>query len=357
MRRGWRRRRRSARCGLRPATPAGPTFEAHAQLSQLRASIRSDRQLTVSGAVDARVDRKGTTVTGQLRVDRARITIPDETPPRLGEDVVVRNSPGAELSGATPRLRPEPSEAPGRTLTMKVSFDMGEDFRLTGRGLDTRLAGSVEIQGGAGGKPQMVGLIRTAGGHFEAYGQRLNIERGELRFTGPPDNPALDILAVRPILTPKVGVQVTGRALAPHVELYSEAGYSESETLSYLLLGRSAASGGTETALLERAAGALIAGRSGTGKGIAGTLGLDDISVRSDSTAGAVVRVGKHFADNFYAAYERSLEGTMGTLFIFYDVSQRFTLRAEAGQRAGIDLIFTFTFDGFGRRKASEPVR
>ncbi|GAB3764103.1 hypothetical protein GCM10028796_18560 [Ramlibacter monticola] len=338
-------------------TPAGPVFEAHAQLTQLRASIRSDRQLTVSGAVDARVDRNGTTVTGQLRVDRARIQIPDETPPRLGEDVVVRNSPGAELVGATPRLRPEASEGTGRTLTMKVSFDMGDDFRLAGRGLDTRLAGSVEIRGGAGGMPQMVGLIRTAGGHFEAYGQRLNIERGELRFTGPPDNPALDILAVRPILTPKVGVQVSGRAQAPHVELYSEAGYSESETLSYLLLGRSASSGGTETALLERAAGALIAGRGGTGKGIAGTLGLDDISVRSDSTAGAVVRVGKHFADNFYAAYERSLEGTMGTLFIFYDVSQRFTLRAEAGQRAGIDLIFTFTFDGFGRRKASEPVR
>jgi translocation and assembly module TamB len=43
------------------------------------------------------------------------------------------------------------------------------------------------------------------GGIFEAYGQRMNIERGELRFTGPADNPALDVLAVRPIITPKVG--------------------------------------------------------------------------------------------------------------------------------------------------------
>ena len=310
-------------------TPQGPVFEAHAQLTQLRASIRSDRQLTVSGPVEARMDRAGTTVTGQLRVDRARIQIPDETPPRLGEDVVVRNAPGAAPVGAE-QPRPAPSEGNGRTVTMKVSFDLGDDFRVTGRGIDTRLAGSVQI---------------------EADAARLNIERGELRFIGPPDNPALDILAVRALLTPKVGVQVSGRAQSPHIELYSEAGLSEAETLSYLVLGHSSTGGGTETALLQRAAGALIAGRGGSGKGLAGKVGLDDISVRADNTAGAVVRVGKRFADNFYAAYERSLSGTMGTLFIFYDVSQRLTVRAEAGERAGLDLIFTFAFDGPGRRR------
>jgi translocation and assembly module TamB len=178
----------------------------------------------------------------------------------------------------------------------------------------------------------------------------MNIERGELRFTGAADNPALDILAVRPNMTEKVGVLVTGRAQSPHVELYSESGLSEAETLSYVVLGRSSAGGGAETALLQRAATALLAGRRGTGKGIAGTLGLDDLSVRPDSTSGAVVRVGKRFADNFYAAYERSLSGTMGTLFIFYDVSRRVTVRAEAGERAGLDLIFTFAFDGIRKK-------
>jgi translocation and assembly module TamB len=338
-------------------TPQGPVFQAHAQLSQLRASIRADRQLTVSGPVEARMDRGGTSVTGELRVDRARIQIPDETPPRLGEDVVVRNAPGLPVTEAERRVRPQASESTGRTLTMKVSFDLGNDFRVTGRGVDTRLVGSVAIEGATLGLPQITGLIRTAGGTYMAYGQRMNIERGELRFTGAADNPALDILAIRPNQTPRVGVQVSGRAQSPHVELYSEAGLSEAETLSYLVLGHSAAEGGAETALLQRAAAALLAGRRGTGKGIAGTLGLDDLSVRSDGTAGAVVRVGKRFADNFYAAYERSLSGTMGTLFIFYDVSQRVTVRAEAGERAGLDLIFTFAFDGLGRRKTGEPAR
>jgi translocation and assembly module TamB len=338
-------------------TPQGTRFDAHAQLSQLRASIRSDRQLTVSGPVDARLDRSGTSITGKLRVDRARIQIPEETPPRLGQDVVVRNAPGVAPTEAERQLRPAPSEA-GRTVTLKISFDLGNDFRVSGRGVDTRLAGSVDIQGTSLGVPQIVGVIRTVGGTYEAYGQRMSIEKGELRFTGAADNPALDILAIRPNLTQKVGVLVTGRAQSPHVELYSDAGLSDAETLSYIVLGRSSSGGGAETALLQRAAAALLAGRGGTGKGIAGTLGLDDLSVRSEATTGPVVRVGKRFADNFYAAYERGLSGAMGTLFIFYDISRRVTVRAEAGQRTGLDLIFTFAFDGGRRaRAASEPAR
>jgi translocation and assembly module TamB len=328
-------------------TAQGPQLQVNAQLTQLRASIRSDRQLTVSGTMAARMGTGGTEVTGKLRVDRARIQIPDESPPRLGDDVVVRNAPGVPATEAERRQRP-PAAAPteaGRTVTLTVSIDLGEDFRVAGRGVDTRLEGTVDIEGRSLAMPRLEGVIHTAGGTYNGYGERMNIERGEIRFTGAADNPALDILAIRPNLTQRVGVQITGRAQAPHVELYSEAGLSEAETLSWLVLGRSSAGGGAETALLQRAASALVAGRKGNTKGIAGNLGLDDLSVGRDATSGPVVRLGKRFADNFYAGYERSLSGAMGTLYIFYDVSRRLTVRAEAGERTGLDLIFTFAFD------------
>jgi translocation and assembly module TamB len=324
-------------------TPQGPAFEAQATLTQLRASVRSDRQLTVSGTVSAHLDGGGTRIAGDLRVDRARIRIPDQTPPRLGADVVVRDAPGLPASDAQRHPAASEAEATGR-LTLRLGLDLGPDFRVSGRGLDTRLAGALEVRNAADGSPLLTGLIRTEDGTFAAYGQRLKIERGELRFTGPAGNPALDILAVRPNMVEKVGVQVTGRALAPHVALWSQSGLSEAETLSYVVLGRSSAGSGAETVMLQRAAVAMLAGRGGTGQGVAGSLGLDDVSVTPDSANGAVVRVGKRFADNLYAAYERSLSGTMGTLFLFYDVSRRVTVRAEAGERAGLDLILTFYF-------------
>ncbi|UUZ78633.1 hypothetical protein LP414_21325 [Polaromonas sp. P1(28)-13] len=48
---------------------------------------------------------------------------------------------------------------------------------------------------------------------------------------------------------------------------------------------------------------------------------------------------------NFYAAYERSISGALGTLYIFYDLSQRFTVRAQTGQQSAVDLIFTVPYD------------
>lgn len=324
-------------------TPDGVQLQAQAQITQLRASIRDDREITVSGPLQAKMDRSGTTITGELQFDRARIQIPDETAPRLGSDVLVRNAPRVPATEAERKLKPAPTD-PGRAVKLAVNIDMGPDFRVSGRGIDTRLAGKLQMEGQSFGLPRLVGTINTVGGRYEDYGQRMDIERGELRFLGPADNPALDILAIRPNMVERVGVRITGRALAPHVELYSEAGLPEAQTLSLLVLGQSAAGSGADTAVLQRAAAALLAKRGGGGgKGFASRLGLDDISVRETSDGNNAVRLGKRFAENFYAAYERSLSGAMGTLYIFYDVSKRFTIRAEAGERSGLDLIFTFT--------------
>ncbi|AEG93639.1 Conserved hypothetical protein [Ramlibacter tataouinensis TTB310] len=326
-----------------------PQLRVQAQLDRLRASTRSDRQLTLSGQAAARVDAAGTELTGSLRVDQALIVLPEETAPRLGEDVVVRNAPGlAHLRPARDPDRPdEPPQGVVRPVRLKVAIALGDDFRLRGRGISTRLAGELVLSGESLAQPRLVGVIRTIGGEYNAYGQRLDIERGVLRFTGPLDNPSLDVLAVRPRLVQRVGVQVTGTAQAPFVRLYSEPELSEAEKLSWLVLGRASASGGAEAALLQQAAVALLASRTGSGggRGIAGRLGLDELSVRRDGEDGAAVRLGRRFAQNFYAAYERSLSGALGTLYVFYDLSRRLTVRAEAGDRTAIDLIYSFSFD------------
>ncbi|MDQ6882167.1 MAG: translocation/assembly module TamB domain-containing protein, partial [Pseudomonadota bacterium] len=168
-----------------------------------------------------------------------------------------------------------------------------------------------------------------------------------LRFTGPVDNPSLDVLAIRPRLEQRVGVMITGQAQAPFVRLYSEPDMPDADKLAWLVVGRPTPNGGAESALLQQAALALLASRRGGANsgGIAGRFGLDELSVRRDDTAGAVVTLGKRFARDFYASYESSLGGALGTLNIFYDVSRRLTVRARTGQTTAVDLIFTFQFD------------
>ncbi|OYU44431.1 MAG: hypothetical protein CFE44_12990 [Burkholderiales bacterium PBB4] len=205
------------------------------------------------------------------------------------------------------------------------------------------------------------GTLRTSLGTYKAYGQQLDIEEGVLRFSGPYDNPALDILAIRPNLTQRVGVQISGTALLPVVRLYADPDLPDSEKLAWLLLGRSGANGGAEAAMLQQAALALL-GKKGGGisGGLADAFGLDEISLRGgtngETTAangtsgtgtatGATVTLGKRLSRDFYVAYERSLAGTVGTLSIFYDLSRRFTLRAQTGEQSAVDLIFTLRYD------------
>ena len=335
------------------------TLQIDAQARALRVSARADRRLAVSGNLQALLDNARLRIRGALTVDQALFILPDETAPRLGDDVVVlRRTPanGATPAGAARRTpaaaRTHAAQRPGLKSDLQVTLDLGRDFQVRGRGIDTQLAGELTLRStlAPGEAPTVTGALRTVGGRYRAYGQQLEIERGEMRFSGAYDNPSLDILAIRPKLTQRVGVQITGTALLPRVRLYAEPDLPEAEKLAWLVLGRSAAGGGAQAAVLQQAAMALLGGENAS-RGIAGRLGLDELSVSGASDAssggagGATVTLGKRISQNFYVAYERSLAGTLGTFSIFYDLSERFTLRARTGEKSALDLIYKYSYD------------
>jgi translocation and assembly module TamB len=332
-----------------------PEVQLNTTIERLRASIRSDRQLTVSGNLAASLVGKDAKLDGVLVVDRARIVLPEEGTPQLGDDVVVRSSMGIGAGNKAPAQASvqQTSAAKSGSFSLVVDIDLGQDFSVQGKGLDTRIAGQLKLSADSSSSgPRLVGTVSTVGGEYRAYGQALDVEQGLLRFTGAIDNPSLDILAIRPNLTQRVGVQITGTALLPRVRLYAQPELPDAEKLSWLVLGHSSASGGGEAALLQQAALALLGNRAGgLSGGLAASLGLDELSYKgtttnSDgSTAAGAVTLGKRFSQNFYAAYERSVSGALGSLYIFYDLSQRFTLRAQTGQQSAVDLIFTIPYD------------
>jgi translocation and assembly module TamB len=321
-----------------------------AEARGLRVSARVDRRLVVSGQLKANLDADQLALRGTLTADQALFILPEDTAPQLGDDVQVRR-PGKSAGPETPakttaslRVRPD----------VLLTLDLGQDFQVRGRGLSTRVAGSVTLRNASERSlaPLLRGELRTVQGSYKAYGQQLDIEAGLLRFAGPYDNPALDILAIRPNLQQRVGVQITGTAIAPVVRLYAEPELPEAEKLAWLVLGRGAGTGGAEAAVLQQAALALL---GGSGRGLPGSLGqalgLDEVTMRgstsnADGTAtGASVTLGKRLSRDFYVAYERSLAGTLGTLYIFFDLSRRLTLRAQTGEQSAVDLIFTLRYD------------
>ena len=322
-------------------------MELNATAQSVRVSARADRRLVVSGALSARLNETKLAIRGTLKADSALFVLPEDTAPRLGDDVMVRQ-PDSGQSDAKGASTAAPTAVGTRlTTNVAIELDLGPDFQVRGRGLATRLAGSLELRsGGRDAVPSLTGALRTVRGTYRAYGQQLDIEQGVLRFFGPYDNPALDILAIRPKLQQRVGVQISGTALSPLVRLYAEPDLPEAEKLAWLVLGRSGASGGAESAMLQQAALALLGGNAkGISGGLTQALGLDELSVGSASGTGATVTLGKRLSRDFYVTYERSLAGTLGTLYIFYDLSRRLTLRAQTGEQSAVDLIFTIRYD------------
>jgi translocation and assembly module TamB len=326
------------------------------EAKNLRVSNRADRRLSVSGDVTARMAQGQLQLRGGLKADQALFILPEGSTPGLGDDVVVIRPGMGELNLSALTAPSDPNAPSGSWMgvpDVRVMLDLGQDFQLQGQGLNTRLTGQVELLSNAStrGLPRLSGQVRTEGGRYKAYGQQLNIDTGVLRFSGPYDNPSLDIIALRPNLPQKVGVQISGTALLPRIRLYADPDLPDADKLAWLVLGRSAANGGAESAVLQQAAVALLSGNGKTLTGeLASSLGLDEISLasgsRSDATAtGAAVTLGKRLSKDFYLVYETSLSGAFGSLYIFYDLSRRLTLRAQAGEQSALDLIFTVRRD------------
>ncbi len=80
--------------GAAPVAGAGSgiRMSIQADLRALRVLVRADRQLTLSGNLQARLESGQFTVRGDIKTDRAVIILPDETAPSLGSDVVVRSA-------------------------------------------------------------------------------------------------------------------------------------------------------------------------------------------------------------------------------------------------------------------------
>lgn len=322
---------------------ASPQARLNLTADKLLLLGRVDRRIVASGNATLQLDPRLLQLDGRFTIDQGLIDFSRGNAPSLGDDVTVLREPAATAAEATPR------SGPTRDVKMNLTLNLGSALRLRGRGLDTRLAGELLLTA-PNGRLAVNGTVNAVQGTYAAYGQNLRIERGAVTFSGAVDNPRLDILAIRPNVDVVVGVAITGSVNAPRIALYSEPDMADNDKLSWLVLGR-APDGlpGSDTALLQAAAMALLAGEGGDGLGsqLARLNPLDTLSVRQTDgvVRNTVVSVGKQLSQRWYIGYERSLNATAGNWQLIYRLAQRFTVRLQTGLDNSIDLIWSWRWD------------
>ncbi|WP_313951635.1 translocation/assembly module TamB domain-containing protein, partial [Accumulibacter sp.] len=330
------------------------------QVDRLGVTQRPEQWMLVSGDAKLTLGEKALDVLGRFKVDAGYWELAKSGTPQLSEDVVIKRQGSA-------RVKVPP---PARLLSVNLDADLGRHFRFRGAGVESRLAGAVKLTSDGTGLPRASGSIRTVGGRFDAYGQKLAIERGILNFQGLLDNPGLNIRAIRTNLPVEAGVEVTGTARRPIVRLVSDPSVPDAEKLSWLVLGHASdqqGAGGDPSVLLA-AAQTILGGQDGGAlTKLQRSLGIDEFGVSSgtingggrqessriasnssfgssNTTSGQIVSVGKRLSSNVLVSYDQSLTTAESVVKLTVYLNRNFYVVGRAGSDNAMDFFWNYRF-------------
>jgi translocation and assembly module TamB len=257
-------------------------------------------EMTASPALALAYSPDRVELDGRLRIDRARLGLPPGSEQRVAasSDVVVagRDDENGDNDAPAPR-----------DIVGNVMLELGDDVRLNAAGMQTRIAGGLDIQWAERRvMPSADGRLELVDGAYSAYGQNLEVTEGDVLFTGNPiDNPVLQIEAVRTIFgDPQVeaaGVRIAGPARDPEITLFTDPPTSREKALAYIVTG----------AEFDHAAGQ------------------------------GAFNVGFWVLPRLFVSYGLGLFDSGNVLAARYDLSKRWGIRATSGERdTGVDVSF-----------------
>ncbi|CAI1019228.1 Family of uncharacterised function (DUF490) [Serratia liquefaciens] len=278
---------------------------------------------------------------GSVDIPWARITVQE-----LPESAVGVSSDEVMLDDQLKQIQPKTAGIP---INSNLMIHVGNDVRLDAFGLKARLKGDLKVVQDKNGLG-LNGQIDIPSGRFHAYGQDLIVRKGQLMFSGPPDQPLLNIEAIRnPESTEDdvtAGVRVTGLADAPKLEVFSDPAKSQQEALSYLLrgqgLGSSGADGNAMTSMLIGmgvAQSGQLVGKIGEAFGVS-NLALDTQGVGDSSQ----VVVSGYVLPGLQVKYGVGIFDSLATLTLRYRLMPKLYLEAVSGLDQALDLLYQFEF-------------
>lgn len=297
---------------------------------RLPVSVEPYGNLEVAPDLALRLRDERLSVTGKVQVPRGAILI-RQLPPST-----VKVSTDAQVLGA-----PEPARK-ASNLSMAVDVLVGQDqLTFNGFGLSAELVGQVHI----GDNLDTRGELSLNKGRYRAYGQKLTIRRARLLFTGPIDQPYLDIEAVRKVDDVTAGLRLSGNAEQPSSEVFSEPAMSQEQALSYLVMGRPLNSGEDSNMLGEAALALGLAGSAPVTGEVAKHLGIQDFQLGTEGSGNStsVVASGQ-LSERLSLRYGVGVFEPANTVALRYLLSKKVYLEAASGLASSLDIFYKRDF-------------
>ena len=309
--------------------------------SRVRVTVPPMVRLDVSPDVVFTATPSLFTLDGNVDVPWARIVVHDvpESAVGVSSDVVMLDK----------NLKPVQTQSAPIPINSNLTIHVGNDVRLEAFGLKARLTGDLKVAQDKQGLG-LNGQINIPEGRFHAYGQDLIVRKGVLLFSGPPDQPLLNIEAIRnPEATENdviAGVRVTGTADQPKAEIFSDPAMSQQEALSYLLRGQGLDSQQSDGAAMTSMLVGLGVAQSGQVVGKIGeTFGVSNLALDTQGVGNSSqVVVSGYVLPGLQVKYGVGIFDSLATLTLRYRLMPKLYLEAVSGIDQALDLLYQFEF-------------
>ncbi|MES2213138.1 MAG: translocation/assembly module TamB domain-containing protein [Pseudomonadota bacterium] len=252
-------------------------------------------------------------------------------------------------------LNPTEPFLKGFHSTLALTF--GEQLNFEGYGLSSHLGGQLTVVMTPDSVPSATGTIKLLQGNYTTYGQRFNIQEGQLVYNGGPvTEPTLYVRANRHIeqgalnRDMEVGIELSNTLQRPKIRLYSRPALPESQILSYLLLGQpNDGTAQSQSQFLMKLTSQFISDWSGMSE--ASENFFDQITIQtrnntaetSDKSNTTALLVGKKISNNLSVYYGFGLFDNANTVRFEYLFNKHLSLDAETSfDNAGADLTVHF---------------
>ena len=255
------------------------------------------------------------------------------------------------------RIVNQPQEMPKTKWTLFTDIDVNlvRDIMFKGFGAEIPLEGSITLT--QNGTPTIYnnGQIRAATQNtIEVFGQDLELAEAQINFRGPIGIPSLEVTALRRIDGRRVGVNVTGQANDPMINVFNDAGLTEQQAMNALLTGRIndgaqvSTTGFQERVSSTVAAAGLSAGlqptRELTNK-IGRSFGLESLVVdASGSDTDANVNITGYITPDLYLRYGVGVFTPVDKFTLRYQLTRRVYVEATSSIERAIDVFYNWSF-------------
>ncbi|GHD94196.1 translocation/assembly module TamB [Pseudocitrobacter faecalis] len=309
--------------------------------SRVRITVPPMVRLDVSPDVVFNATPSLFTLDGSVDVPWARIVVHDvpESAVGVSSDEVMLND----------QLQPENPKTASIPINSNLTIHVGNNVRLDAFGLKARLTGDLKVAQDKQGLG-LNGQINIPEGRFHAYGQDLIVRKGELLFSGPPDQPLLNIEAIRnPDATEDdvtAGIRVTGPADQPKAEVFSDPAMSQQMALSYLVRGQGLDSDQSDSAAMTSMLIGLGVAQSGQVVGKIGeTFGVSNLALDTQGVGdSSQVVVSGYVLPGLQVKYGVGIFDSLATLTLRYRLMPKLYLEAVSGIDQALDLLYQFEF-------------